>query len=353
MAEYTAYFNGEWVPLGDVKIDSNDRGFTVGDVIFDAVRTFNGKSFRMKEHVDRMYRSLKYVRIDPGAEDIGRNLPIEVGIVSDERAAIEALIEALPPMTHDSWVAEIKAATQAYEDKKLELYKKGLEYSVGGVIHPAVIAKEIEDFLYKGDIDREQTTTVSGGFGIGKWTRRVLRAYRPGQICNGAYQYGSIGPDVGYLFGVGVAMKHGAGYQAGYEGNPILGVTGDAGFGYSGMEIETLAKYRIPGIMVVYNNNAWGTWAGGRRAGAHIAHAHLFQEGVRYDKMAEALGGHGEYVTSPDEMKTALRRAWDVAVNESLPTVINCQAKKEFWDRGQYPPGMTGTTEPGCEAYAH
>ena len=66
MPDFTAYFNGEWVPLADVKIDPDDRGFTVGDVIFDAVRTFNGKSFRMKEHVDRMYRSLKYVRIDPG-----------------------------------------------------------------------------------------------------------------------------------------------------------------------------------------------------------------------------------------------------------------------------------------------
>ena len=66
MAEYTAYFNGEWVPFSQVKIDPMDRGFTVGDVVFDVARTFNGKSFRMKEHVDRLYRSLKYVRIDPG-----------------------------------------------------------------------------------------------------------------------------------------------------------------------------------------------------------------------------------------------------------------------------------------------
>ena len=66
MAEYTAYFNGEWVPESEVKIDPRDRGFLVGDVVFDVARTFNGKSFRMKEHVDRLYRSLQYVRIDPG-----------------------------------------------------------------------------------------------------------------------------------------------------------------------------------------------------------------------------------------------------------------------------------------------
>ena len=69
MAEYLAYFNGEWVPFSQVKIDPMDRGFLVGDVVFDVARTFNGKSFRMKEHIDRLYRSLKYVRIDPGLSE--------------------------------------------------------------------------------------------------------------------------------------------------------------------------------------------------------------------------------------------------------------------------------------------
>jgi branched-chain amino acid aminotransferase len=79
MAEYTAYFNGEWVPFSQVKISPLDRGFMVGDVVFDVARTFNGKSFRMKEHIDRMYRSLKFVRIDPGLppeemQDIGEEV---------------------------------------------------------------------------------------------------------------------------------------------------------------------------------------------------------------------------------------------------------------------------------------
>ena len=66
MVDYTAYFNGEWIPFSQVKIDPLDRGFTVGDVVYDVTRTFNGKSFRMEHHVDRLYRSLRYVRIDPG-----------------------------------------------------------------------------------------------------------------------------------------------------------------------------------------------------------------------------------------------------------------------------------------------
>ena len=90
MAEYTTYFNGEWVPFSEVKISPLDRGFEVGDVVFDVARTFDGKSFRMKEHIDRLYRSLKFVRIDPGLsleemtqiseEAIARNEPLRDAI---------------------------------------------------------------------------------------------------------------------------------------------------------------------------------------------------------------------------------------------------------------------------------
>ena len=69
MTEFTAYFNGEWVPDSQVRIEPTDRGFQVADVVFDVARTFDGKSFRMKEHVDRLYRSLKYVRIDAGLSE--------------------------------------------------------------------------------------------------------------------------------------------------------------------------------------------------------------------------------------------------------------------------------------------
>lgn len=293
----------------------------------------------------------KFVRIDPNAEDIGRNLPIEVGMVADERAALEALYERVEPMKHDAWVAEVAAARIAFEAQNEEHYKIGLGYK--DACHPAVIATELSNFLYRGNIPKEQTTVASGGFGIGKYTRRRLRAYRPGQICNGAYQYGSIGPDVGYAFGVGVAVQLGVGPQKPYQGSPVVAITGDAGFAYSGMELDTLCKYRIPAIVIVYNNNAWGTWAGYRR-NPRVAHVHLFQENLRYDQMAEALGANGEYVTRPEEFTPALENAWKVAVNDSLPTVINCQAKKEFWLGGkEWPPGMLSQVEPGCMSYNH
>jgi thiamine pyrophosphate-dependent acetolactate synthase large subunit-like protein len=108
------------------------------------------------------------------------------------------------------------------------------------------------------------------------------------------------------------------------------------------MEMETLAKYRLPVIIIVYNNDCWGTWADFRPfiKGRPSEQIHLFQERLRYDKVGEGLGAHGEYVTKPDEFLPALERCYKIAVNESLPSVINCQGKKEFYLKEQYPPGL-------------
>jgi thiamine pyrophosphate-dependent acetolactate synthase large subunit-like protein len=292
----------------------------------------------------------KYIRIDPNVEDIGRNLPIDLGMVSCEKAALEALAEAMPKMQHEAWLAEVASARKKFEDELDTFYAKALTYT--DAVHPAVIAKELTDFMYRGKLPKEQTTYVSGGYGIARYMRRWVRGYRPGQILNGAYQYGSIGPDVGYAFGAAVAMRHGVGPQAAYQGSPVICVTGDAGIGYTIMELETASKYRMPMIVIVYNNNAWGTWTGNARSPLTLS-MHLFQENVRYDKVAEGLGAHGEYVTQPGDFKAALERCYQIAVKESRPSLINCQAKKEFWVKQQYEPGFLGTVEPGCMSYNH
>jgi thiamine pyrophosphate-dependent acetolactate synthase large subunit-like protein len=292
----------------------------------------------------------RYIRIDQCAEDIGRNVPIDVGIVSCELAALEALADATPRLTHDAWIAEVAAARKAFEAQNAAYYKTAMSY--GDAVHPAVIAKELADFLYRGALPREQTTIASGGYGIARYVRRELRGFRPGQIMNGAYQYGAIGPDVGYAVGVAAAVQLGVGPQSPYKGHPIVCITGDAGFGYTAMEIDTLAKYRLPAVIIVYNNNAWGTWTGATQDPRAMP-IHLFQENLRYDKLAEALGGHGEYVTRPAAFRPALERAYQVAMREARPAVINCQGKKEFWDRAKFPPGSIGKVEPGVMSYYH
>ncbi len=64
--ERVVYLNGEIIPDSQAKISIHDQGFVLGDAVFDTTRTFGGKIFKLKEHLDRFYRSLRYMRIDPG-----------------------------------------------------------------------------------------------------------------------------------------------------------------------------------------------------------------------------------------------------------------------------------------------
>ena len=64
--ERIAFVNGETVPESRAAVSINDVGFLYGDAVFDTTRTFNGVVFRLDEHLDRLYHSLKYMRIDPG-----------------------------------------------------------------------------------------------------------------------------------------------------------------------------------------------------------------------------------------------------------------------------------------------
>ncbi len=77
--DYLIWLNGDYVPRSEARISMTDRGFRLGDVVFDTSRTFNGEVFRLRDHLDRLYRSLKYTRIDPGMSiDEMERLTLEV-----------------------------------------------------------------------------------------------------------------------------------------------------------------------------------------------------------------------------------------------------------------------------------
>jgi len=64
--ERVAWFNGEFMPEREVRIPFRDSSWVYGDGCFDMTRTFGHRLFKVKEHVERLYKSLKYLRIDPG-----------------------------------------------------------------------------------------------------------------------------------------------------------------------------------------------------------------------------------------------------------------------------------------------
>ncbi len=95
--ERVAYYNGRIVPERDVRVPFRDRGFKYGDAVFDTTRTFGHRIFRLKEHLDRLYRSLRYLRIDPG-----------IGLAELKRITEEVLHENLPLLEPDDdyWVTQ-------------------------------------------------------------------------------------------------------------------------------------------------------------------------------------------------------------------------------------------------------
>lgn len=95
--ERIAYHNGAFLPESRVLLPFRDRGFVYGDAVFDTARTFAHRPFRLAEHVERLYRSLRYLRIDPGMA------PSEMVAVTE--AVIERNRHLLGP--HDDyWVSQ-------------------------------------------------------------------------------------------------------------------------------------------------------------------------------------------------------------------------------------------------------
>ena len=296
---------------------------------------------------------VKTIRVHPEQGDLGRNWPLDLGIVSDERVFMEALANGLPSRKRDSWVREIAAARNKWENAQLELYRQFLKYSRDtSALHPFVLCKEVHDFLYQGDIDPKQTVTGWGGHMIGYGAMRWLRANRSGQEVTVVYQFGAMGPDLAMMMGPAVAVQRGIGPHAAYRGAPVVVVTGDAGMAYSLMELDTFVKYRLPVICIVYNNNCWGTFTMGTST-PRAAHLYLFQEDLRYDKIAENLGTRGEYVRTPEELRAALKRSYDAAARQGFSTLINCRGVGDFNLSDRYPPGLDFSPEPGVGAIKH
>src|SRR4029077_15054804 len=112
----------------------------------------------------------KYIRIGHDPEEMSCSIPVDVGIVSCEKAALAALAEACPLLKHDSWIADLRAGREEMEKDNADYYKQGIAFL--DAVHPAVIAKELSDFMYRGHIPKEQTVFNSGGYVTSRYMRR-------------------------------------------------------------------------------------------------------------------------------------------------------------------------------------
>ncbi|MBV9558235.1 MAG: oxalyl-CoA decarboxylase, partial [Pseudolabrys sp.] len=154
--------------------------------------------------------------------------------------------------------------------------------------------------------ERPDAILVNEGANTLDLARGIIDVYQPRKRLD-VGTWGIMGIGMGYAIAAAIET-----------GKPVLCVEGDSAFGFSGMEVETICRYKLPICVVIFNND--GIYRGTDvNSTSDDPATTVFVKGARYDKMMEAFGGTGVNATSPDELKRAVIEA----LESGKPTLIN------------------------------
>ena len=248
----------------------------------------------------------RFIQIDVDASQLRTENPAVLTIHAEPTDIVRQLTTAAQALgrlqeegQHDSWRAEVMAARSTTPSEWEEL--RG---AIDQPIHPLRVCEALQPFLDDGAV------FVSDGGEFGQWVQAGLEA-EP-RLINGPA--GSIGSSV--PMGLAAKLAH--------PQLPVFVFLGDGTFGYHAMEFDTALRYNLPIIAIVGNDARWNAehqlqiqnYGEERTVGCDLLPS-------RYDKVIEALGGHGEFVQHPDELTPAVERA----LASRLPACINIAIK--------------------------
>jgi oxalyl-CoA decarboxylase len=242
----------------------------------------------------------KFIQIDIEPKEMDSNVEIAAPVVGDIGSCVSALVQgmggnwAAPPADWTKAVSSKREENVAKMAPRLMNNNSPMDYHGAlGVLR--TIVKERPDAIF-----------VNEGANTLDLARGIIDMYQPRKRLD-VGTWGVMGIGMGYA--VGAAIE---------TGKPVLAVEGDSAFGFSGMEVETICRYKLPVCIVIFNND--GVYRGTDvNTGGDDPAVTMFVKGARYDKMMEAFGGVGVNVTSPDELK----RAVNAAMDSGKPTLIN------------------------------
>jgi acetolactate synthase I/II/III large subunit len=242
----------------------------------------------------------RIIQIDVDGAAFGLNRPPDVGLLGDAATVLQQLTDAWTAEPKKAWLDE----AQSYRQMSIDHWNAQTEGSARGV-HQGFLAREVCGFA--AEQGPGSTFIVDGGDILG-WGLAFAQQEQPGSMLFTSDSLGTLGVGVPYAVAAPLARTDG----------PTIALIGDGAFGFSAMELETAARIGTAPIVVVSNNGSWGDvryeeteWFGATYA------SDLTQ--ARYDKLGEALGGRGERVERPEDLRPALDRA--LASGE--PTVID------------------------------
>ncbi len=256
------------------------------------------------------------IQVDTDPQELARNRDIDVAIEGDAKAALEMLIGELESTRadHKEWITGLREGENKIRAQMEEWMNSDRE-----PIHPLRLCREMAEFV------DDNTIVVGDGGDIVNLAARVFPINRPGQWYDPG-PMGTLGVGTGFCMAINSV----------YPDKRILMVNGDGAFGLNGFEFDTFVRFNMPVVSVVGNDRQWGQITVGQRAmyGKERVIASILGDSARYDQVVEGLGGHGEFVTKPDEIRPAIERAFA----SGKPACVNVIMDQE-------PPGIMGGYE--------
>lgn len=247
-------------------------------------------------------KATQFIQVDIAAEEMDSNVAIAAPVVGDIGSCVSALLDGIGdsfPRPGAEWlsaIAEKKEKNQAKMAAKTDANPSPMNF------HSALGA--IRDVL-RAYPDINVTNDGANTLDFG---RSIIEMSKPRKRFD-CGTWGVMGVGMGYAVGAAVT-----------SGQSVVGVVGDSAFGFSGMEIETMCRYKLPIVIVVFNNG--GVYRGcdpnlNPNVKNDVAVCTLTKG--RYDKLAEAFGGKGYHATTRDELTASLK----AAVDAREPAIIN------------------------------
>ncbi|MBR0938932.1 oxalyl-CoA decarboxylase [Bradyrhizobium jicamae] len=242
----------------------------------------------------------KFIQLDIEPKEMDSNVEIVAPVVGDIGSCVTALLEGMGANWQAApadWLGKVTAKRDENVAKmapKLMSNASPMDYHGALGALRAIIS------------ERPDTIFVNEGANTLDLARGVVDMHKPRKRLD-VGTWGVMGIGMGYSIAAAIETGH-----------PVLAVEGDSAFGFSGMEVETICRYKLPICIVIFNNDGIYRGTDVNSAGADPATT-VFVKGSRYDKMMEAFGGVGFNATSPDELK----RAVNAALDSGKPTLIN------------------------------
>jgi thiamine pyrophosphate-dependent acetolactate synthase large subunit-like protein len=231
----------------------------------------------------------------------------DVAIYGDLKAALEALAAAAAGTPErKEWLTHLREAEAA-----ARAGDAAMTLSDSSPVHPARLIAEVNRF---GDPD---AIFVGDGGDFVSFAGRLIERPEPGLWIDPG-PFGCLGSGPAYAMAAKLAHPE----------RQVILLSGDGAFGFSAMEFDTMVRHRIPVVCVVGNNGIWALEKHPMESMLGMSVAADLAPRTRYDKVVAALGGHGEMVDRPEEIRPALDRAFA----SGLPACINviCDPKAEY-----------------------